>query len=142
MNEGGGTPCPKEAGQQTRGCGKRECHADKFCAWDEWEEWEQCSVSCGTGRRQRSRKLVVTNVQPEPEQLFENYARQNAELRRKTQSVESGRVQELAVSFVAGALSLVVVFSLVRGTRSRVATTRTSSMHAAGSPLFIDEAVE
>jgi len=137
MNKGKGALCEAQAGQQTRGCDKRECHKPTYCAWGEWQEWESCSVTCGDGKRQRSRNLVVSHEQPEPERLYETYAKQNAELRRRTDSVENARVQELAISFAGGALSLVAFFSMARGFR---AGPRAAARHA--SPLFVDEAVE
>lgn len=139
MNEGDGAPCEANAGQQTRGCDVRKCHDPTYCLWGDWEEWEGCSVTCGDGRRQRQRKLVISHEKPEPEQLYDKYAQQNAELRRRTDHVENARVQELAISFAAGALSLVAFFTIARGFRSsqrqRAATQR-------ATPLFADEAIE
>jgi len=137
MNEGGGAACEANAGQQTRGCDERKCHEPTFCLWGDWQEWEGCSVTCGDGKRQRARKLVITHDKPEPERLYEKYAQQNAELRRRTDSVENSRVQEMAISFACGALSLVAFFSIVRGFRS---SPRAQTSRAA--PLFADEAVE
>jgi len=83
------------------------------------------------------RQLVISHDKPQPEQLYEKYAKQNAELRRRTDGVENARVQEMAISFASGALSLVAFFSIARGFRSspRAATSR-------AAPLFADEAVE
>lgn len=135
MNEGAGAPCEANAGQQTRGCDVRKCHEPTYCMWGEWEEWEGCSVTCGEGKRQRSRKLVISDEKPEPEQLYEKYAKQNAELRRRTDSVENARVQELVISFASGALSLVAFFAVARFRSSRAAVRR-------ATPLFADEAIE
>jgi len=137
MNEGGGSPCEANAGQQTKGCDVRKCHEPTYCLWGDWAEWEGCSVSCGEGKRQRSRKLVISHEKPEPEQLYEKYAKQNAELRRRTDSVENARIQEMAISFASGALSLVAFFTIARGFRS---SPRGATQRAA--PIFADEAVE
>jgi len=48
------------------------------------------------------------------QQLFEHYVRENAELQHRTESVESSRVQEIAISFSAGAISLVLFFGALR----------------------------
>jgi hypothetical protein len=48
------------------------------------------------------------------QQLFEHYVRENAELQQRTERVESSRVQEIAISFSAGAISLVVFFGALR----------------------------
>lgn len=48
------------------------------------------------------------------QQLFEHYVRENAELQQRSESVEGSRVQEIAISFSAGAISLVVFFGALR----------------------------
>jgi len=68
------------------------------------------------------------------QQLFEHYVRENAELQQRTEHVESSRVQEIAISFSAGAISLVVFFGALRTFQS---TARSAGAMLAGrSPRY------
>jgi len=110
----GGLPCTDGPAAETQGCDTRRCHAPSFCSWSVWEAWSSCSSECGTGRRSRERKLTPSLEVPPMQQLFEHYVRENAELQHRTESVESSRVQEIAISFSAGAISLVLFFGALR----------------------------
>jgi len=110
----GGKLCNDGPAAQTMGCDTRLCHAPSFCAWSEWEAWSTCSAECGAGRRSRERRLSPSQEAPAVQQLFEHYVRENTELQRRTESIEGSRVQEMAISFSAGAISLVVFFGALR----------------------------
>lgn len=110
----GGLPCSDGPAAETMGCDTRLCHQPSFCSWSDWEAWSSCSAKCGAGRRSRERKLTPTQEAPAIQQLFEHYVRENAELQQRTDSVQGSRVQEMAISFSAGAVSLVVFFGALR----------------------------
>lgn len=140
----GGLPCMDGPAAQTMGCDTRSCHAPSFCSWSVWEAWSSCSAECGVGRRSRERKLTATQEAPPMQQLFEQYVRENAELQHRTERVESSRVQEMAISFSAGAISLVVFFGALRTfqTTARSASTMLSGQSARYTPFAPNEEVE
>merc|ERR1711871_903057 len=51
----GGTPCG--ADEETKSCETSECPVD--CKLNAWKDWGSCSVSCGGGRRTRTRTRKV-----------------------------------------------------------------------------------
>jgi len=110
----GGLPCADGPAAETTGCDTRACHAPSYCSWSVWAPWSSCSAKCGAGRRSRERKLTPSQEAPAMQQLFEHYVRENAELQQRSDSVEGSRVQEIAISFSAGAISLVVFFGALR----------------------------
>uniref|UniRef100_A0A0G4F982 WSC domain-containing protein n=1 Tax=Chromera velia CCMP2878 TaxID=1169474 RepID=A0A0G4F982_9ALVE len=56
--EGAGEPCPLPAGlSESRPCNQDPCPVD--CQMSPWEPWGECSVSCGEGTQERSRKVLV-----------------------------------------------------------------------------------
>lgn len=112
----GGKPCPPGAARETQGCSESEiqCHNTSSCTFGVWEEWGQCDKTCGEGaERQRKRRLQVVPGN-HMQQLYE----ENDELRHFTDSLENSRMQELVTAFSAGALSLVLVFAVVRASHS------------------------
>jgi len=118
----GGKPCNPGAARQTAGCPKDriQCHNTSSCAWGDWEEWGVCTKTCGVGgERQRTRHLNIV-----PGDHMQRLYEENDELRQLTESLEHGRMQELVTAFSVGALSLVIVFAVVRASQS---STRTNS---------------
>lgn len=86
------------------------CHNATWCAWGQWEEWGDCSKTCGEGgERRRARSLQLTTADP-----VQALYRENLELRHQTDAVENNRMQELVTAFSVGALSLVLVFVILR----------------------------
>lgn len=83
-------------------------------------------MTCGDGgERRRARSLMITNVDP-----MQALYRENFELREQTNNLEGNRVQELVTAFSGGALSLVLVFVVVRV--SQAATRSVSSTRSRG----------
>jgi hypothetical protein len=37
----------------------QECNSNSCPVWTEWTEWTACSVTCGGGKRQKSRECVL-----------------------------------------------------------------------------------
>jgi len=50
-------PCLEEI-MQTEGCNESPCHEKVDCVVDTWGDWGACSAECGSGQRQRSRKIL------------------------------------------------------------------------------------
>lgn len=112
----GGKPCPPGAARETQGCSESEiqCHNTSSCTWHVWEEWGGCDKTCGEGgERQRTRRLQVV-----PGNHMQQLYDENDELRHLTDNLENSRMQELVTAFSAGALSLVLVFAVVRASHS------------------------
>lgn len=112
LAENGGKTCEPGAGRETVGCDKDQimCHNATWCAWGQWEEWGDCSKTCGEGgERRRARSLQLTTADP-----VQALYRENLELRHQTDTVENNRMQELVTAFSVGALSLVLVFVILR----------------------------
>jgi len=55
IQETEGMPCPKL--HATVPCNEEPCPRD--CSVSSWTEWSQCSASCGGGRRQRQRQVLM-----------------------------------------------------------------------------------
>lgn len=108
----GGKPCSPGAARQTAGCplDQMQCHNTSSCSWGNWEKWGACTQTCGEGgERQRKRHLQIV-----PGNHMQRLYEENDELLHLTASLENNRLQELVTAFSAGALSLVVVFAVLR----------------------------
>lgn len=123
--QNGGNPCKAGAARETEGCPQDKilCHNVTTCSWADWEPWGSCSKSCGHGgERQRNRKLqiVAGDDVANTQRLYEEHN----ELQRLTEKLENARMQELVTAFSAGALSLVILFAVVRAAATRSSSER------------------
>ena len=48
----------------------QECNSNDCPVWTEWSEWTACSVTCGGGKRQKSRECVLPDGARSDEPLF------------------------------------------------------------------------
>lgn len=118
-NEFGGRACDPGAEKQTEGCkGTGKSCQQTSCYWANWQAWSDCSTSCGVGKRSRQRQLAVTTGLPQSQLLYDESVQANIKLREMTKGMKNNRIQELVVSFAAGAFSLVVLFGCGRLARS------------------------
>lgn len=113
----GGKLCDSGDAQEVGKC-PRDCHGKYLCAWAGWSAWSVCSKTCGSnGERTRTRELRPVNSSSGSEgQKWNTNDLEDkvAELFRQNQHVDAQRVQHLALAFMAGVVTLVVVFALVR----------------------------
>jgi len=88
-----------------------------FCEWDTWTEWTACSVTCGTGHKNRKRVVKVVDKEPV---TFQRKFTQYEELHDRMRAVEARRGRVVVLSFASGCLSLLVLFAVFRScTRAR-----------------------
>lgn len=116
----GGTNCVKGITKEVHGC-SRHCHGGKFCSWGEWAPWSTCSATCGNGRKSRTRSLALSDVQPQPPIPPTNSFQQRFEaLENEIGARRHTHKQDIAVAFVGGSMSFLVLASAIRVcTRSR-----------------------
>ena len=48
----------------------QECNSNSCPVWTEWSDWTICSVTCGGGKRQKSRECVLPDGARSDEPLF------------------------------------------------------------------------
>jgi len=106
----GGKACGYNASEEFTAC-PRHCHERVYCAWQEWADWDKCTASCGSGTRQRERKLEKTAEKP-MEVKYE-------ELRLHTEHIEANRMVDILTAFAAGSVSFVLVLASARALRHR-----------------------
>lgn len=121
-NAHGGKACVNVSSEETDGCDSRNCHKF-YCSWQDWGGWSQCTNVCGAGSRSRTRTLNASSQKPQIQKLYDQFTEDNLEMESRAKNLESGRIQEMIVSFSAGALCLLVVLALSRAFQS----TRASS---------------
>jgi len=117
-NRNGGQPCAPnglepEYAREAKACPKRECHPPSYCGWGDWSEWGDCSNQCGSGTRNRERHLNLMEESP-----FVRLSAENIDLEKRVEVVVGQKTQHLAIAFAAGAASLVLVLSAVRGVQT------------------------
>jgi len=111
----GGLACAQSDGQEIQKC-PRHCHEASFCVWGDWGPYNDCSVSCGSGMRSRQRSLVsLTLAQLKAHQLQSLSDEELAKIKLpRAPNGQAKRTQALAVAFLAGASSLIVVMGISR----------------------------
>mmetsp|Transcript_10398 Transcript_10398/g.32133 ORF Transcript_10398/g.32133 Transcript_10398/m.32133 type:complete len:113 (+) Transcript_10398:30-368(+) len=87
----------------------RNCDGRKsFCAWEDWSAFGPCSVTCGCGRKKRTRNLIAVDQPPQDDGLAVSMGYE--ERRLKVVGIHSRRIQTMVVAFLSGCCSLVFVF--------------------------------
>jgi len=105
----GGNNCDQFVEEEVGKC-PRKCGEKAWCSWSDWGEWGSCSRTCGEGKRSRRRHLELSD-RPEPQaEISQKYS----ELYRRTHTLESSRVGELAKSFAVGCLCAALLLAGLR----------------------------
>jgi len=108
----GGKNCDDGAWEEIGKCPRR-CHEKLFCTWNGWLEWSKCSANCGIAKRVRKRYLGLSHKPAElpksKQELMEKFATIQI-----AASDTSHHVEDLALAFACGALSLGVLVGVVR----------------------------
>jgi len=115
--ECGGKICHPGETQEIGEC-PRTCNEPKYCAWEEWRAFGACSATCGSAKKSRVRYLKPSKSQPVAatdsmpgmrlvESKFEL-------LQNRPHSLDSRRLQDLALAWAAGSLSLMAMLGMWR----------------------------
>lgn len=126
--------CSKCAGQKTRSrrvartpeCGGRRCEAgnaeevakcprnclgEPICEWSDWSAFSPCSVSCGCGRKKRTRRLQkVIHAPRELTAAYEKLERLDGHV----QNLENQRWKVRILAFLAGPSLMFLAFAMLR----------------------------
>mmetsp|Transcript_67684 Transcript_67684/g.220350 ORF Transcript_67684/g.220350 Transcript_67684/m.220350 type:complete len:2076 (-) Transcript_67684:113-6340(-) len=116
----GGKACTAGSATEIANC-TRSCQDKVFCEWGEWQAYGACSATCGKGLKSRTRYLKAFATPPggsgqrslldegplglDSLELQSKYE----QLHSRSQRLRASRFQVLALSFVAGCLSLAAV---------------------------------
>jgi hypothetical protein len=114
LPECGGRACEAGDAEQIQKCPRR-CHHGYACTWSDWSPFSPCSVTCGCGRKKRTRNLQRQRV--EPGQLFEQKYDELEELQGKVETLQNQRTNTVMLAFLAGPAALVLTFVLFRSWR-------------------------
>jgi len=142
----GGEVCPAGSTVEVASCPRR-CKDKVFCAWDNWEEWAVCSATCGRGVSFRTRDLAIVD-KPAEALIGENIlpgdhaADLEAGLERlssQSKRIDPRRVQDVALAFACGCVTIVAVLFVVRLCASANGRRFVASSSMAGSGATGDE---
>lgn len=97
-----GKPCTQANTEEVQNCSRR-CHGNHYCVWDTWSLWSSCSVTCGTGRQNRKRNLVLSEHQPhvpleDYKYVMQKFEALQLDMQRRSQSHN----QALVLCFLGG----------------------------------------
>jgi len=111
-----GQACDPGASEEVERC-PRTCDdsaAGLLCTWNPWEAWSSCSATCGSGRRQRRRGLVLKAGGSLPDAIM--LAERQKQLRQwelQTQSLEQKRFQDLIVAALLGGCAVAAALATI-----------------------------
>eukprot|EP00927_Polykrikos_kofoidii_P071174 TRINITY_DN67482_c0_g1_i1.p1 TRINITY_DN67482_c0_g1~~TRINITY_DN67482_c0_g1_i1.p1 ORF type:complete len:1818 (-),score=190.99 TRINITY_DN67482_c0_g1_i1:76-5529(-) len=125
--ECGGESCLEQAAEEIGSC-RRSCTPQLFCAWLEWQPWSACSADCGRGAKYRTR--VLSSSSPLAEFAGEQISKYDASSRMPSTTTGAMRVQDIALSFGFGCVSIIAVLwvrrAMALGTERRLREISTS----------------
>jgi len=114
-NSNGGTPCPhvdtEEVGKCHRTC---DHHKKTYCIWDDWSSWSKCTAECGSAKKSRKRMLKTTHEKTYLPGSTKDLISEFSSKLQRTQQLQASNVQELAVAFFGGGLTLLVLLGAYR----------------------------
>lgn len=101
----GGAACKAGAETEIGKCPRR-CHDQPFCLWSDWTAFGQCSVTCGCGRKHRTRILKQVDTLPGLSQQYEL----NDKLQQEVEILKTNRQKNLLGAFIAGPAVMALAF--------------------------------
>lgn len=110
LGDCGGRACDAGDALQIQKCPRR-CHPMPYCVWTEWSPFGKCSVSCGCGRKKRTRDLKQINTPPPA--VTQAYQKLD-KLEDHVGSLRQKRLRTLALSFMAGPSMFLILFVAYR----------------------------
>merc|ERR1711879_781349 len=90
----------------------------KFCAWSAWADWTECSTTCGSGKRYKTRTLglVVEKTPPVVKKWMDERSIEDQihELYRKQHALEARQNGERLIAFSLGAVAFLALIAAGR----------------------------
>jgi hypothetical protein len=116
----GGKPCAPLDTEQRKKC-DIPCPVT-YCQWGEWEAWGGCSASCGYATKTRRRNLISVLTPPKvllPRPSSDSaddvdIAKKYAALHAQITQEQAGRSKDIAIAFLVGAITCLVLLLGVR----------------------------
>eukprot|EP00929_Paragymnodinium_shiwhaense_P017133 TRINITY_DN1260_c0_g1_i1.p1 TRINITY_DN1260_c0_g1~~TRINITY_DN1260_c0_g1_i1.p1 ORF type:complete len:1536 (+),score=290.62 TRINITY_DN1260_c0_g1_i1:141-4748(+) len=110
----GGTPCGTAEIEEVTDC-PVTCIDQHFCLWTDWGAWSACSSKCGSGQRSRRRDMKASDSVDKPQLLsIKEMIAKFEVLHGQTEQMAQSRLQDMAVAFFGGGLSLLAGLSVWR----------------------------
>jgi len=123
----GGKSCEAGNTEEIAKC-PRNCHGEPICMWSDWTVFGQCSVTCGCGRKKRSRRLQIVHTTPQLEQAYESLERLDGHV----QNLEGKRMKIRLLAFFAGPSAMLIAFAIFRVAVRSSAARREDTAERAG----------
>eukprot|EP00435_Cladocopium_sp_Y103_P008021 s933_g2.t1 len=112
--ECGGRRCEAGNAEEVAKC-PRNCLGEPICEWSDWSAFSPCSVSCGCGRKKRTRRLQkVIHAPRELTAAYEKLVWLSERLDGHVQNLENQRWKVRILAFLAGPSLMLLAFVMLR----------------------------
>eukprot|EP00933_Yihiella_yeosuensis_P071482 TRINITY_DN79690_c0_g1_i1.p1 TRINITY_DN79690_c0_g1~~TRINITY_DN79690_c0_g1_i1.p1 ORF type:complete len:1456 (+),score=235.05 TRINITY_DN79690_c0_g1_i1:597-4370(+) len=137
----GGATCKAGDAEQIEKCPRR-CHDIPYCVWNDWSPFGSCSVTCGCGKKKRTRSLH--QVEAPPHEVSKEYEKLD-QLKEEVEKMTQSRTTSLALAFFSAPALLITGLAVHRifvGTRRTADAERHAPREAAVQPLVNGQDVD